>query len=73
MRGFKIYVGVMLFIIALAVSIVAAGMVWAAMKFHDTSSKVDSFNKQAENINSTLKDIRSELQQGANNLPAALR
>jgi len=73
MRGFKIYVGVMLFIIALAVSIVAAGMVWAAMNFHDTSSKVDSFNKQAENINSTLKDIRSELQQGANNLPAALR
>lgn len=73
MRGFKIYIGVMLFIIALATGILAAGAVWLAVNFRDTSAKVDSFNKQAESINSTLKDIRSELQTEPSGLPAALR
>lgn len=78
---FKIFIGVMLAIIAIATLTTAGALVYTGVKIKtqtkDVTSKVDTFNKQVENINQNLQNLNNtlrtnttQLQKQASSLPS---
>jgi hypothetical protein len=72
MRAFKIYVGVMLFLITGFLAALTIAVIVVGVKLHAATNKVNDFSKKTDSINSSLQTIRTELQSYNNNVPTSL-
>ena len=77
---FKIFVGVMLAIIAVSSAVTAAVVVYGGMKLHTQtktvtdkvngfSNQIDGINQNLQSINKSLQTTNTQLQRQSSNIP----
>lgn len=61
-KAFKVYIGVLLFLITGLLAVLTAVLIIVGLKLHDTTNRVNTFSQKADSIDSSLKAIQSDLQ-----------
>lgn len=68
-RGFRIYVGVMLFLITLLLAILVIGLAYGASKVSSLQTQVNDFSKRTDSIDQGLQQLNSNLQNTNSSVP----